>query len=106
MRVRPFPVVVAVVALIALSGCAGNSESPESAAKGESASASPSAKPLTRKVFPATSASLKEAKVQETLAREGTETVGSASPAEFGAFIAQDAKLWARLVKESGPKTD
>ena len=53
MRVRPFPVVVAVVALIALSGCAGSSESPESAAKGESASASPSAKPLAAKVSPA-----------------------------------------------------
>jgi len=53
MRVRPFPVVVAVVALIALSGCAGNSESPESAAKGESASASPSAEALTAKISPA-----------------------------------------------------
>lgn len=53
MRVRPFPVVVAVVALIALSGCAGNSESPESAAKGESASASPSAKPLAATITPA-----------------------------------------------------
>lgn len=53
MRVRPFPVVVAVVALIALSGCAGNSESPESAAKGESASASPSVKPLSATISPA-----------------------------------------------------
>jgi len=42
-----------VVALIALSGCAGNSESPESAANGESASASPSAKPLTATISPA-----------------------------------------------------
>ena len=53
MRVRPFPVVAAVVALIALSGCAGSSESPESAANGESASASPSAKPLTATISPA-----------------------------------------------------
>ncbi|MEU0265722.1 Ig-like domain-containing protein [Nocardioides sp. NPDC006303] len=53
MRVRPFPVVVAVVALIALSGCAGSSESPESAANGESASASPSAKPLSATISPA-----------------------------------------------------
>ena len=42
-----------MVALIALSGCAGNSESPESAANGESASASPSAKPLTATISPA-----------------------------------------------------
>ncbi|WP_091042078.1 Ig-like domain-containing protein [Nocardioides sp. YR527] len=53
MRVRPFPVVVAAMALIALSGCAGNSESPGSAGKGESASASPSAKPLAAEISPA-----------------------------------------------------
>lgn len=41
------------MALIALSGCAGTSESPESAAKGESASASPSVEPLTAKISPA-----------------------------------------------------
>jgi tripartite-type tricarboxylate transporter receptor subunit TctC len=39
-------------------------------------------------------------------AREGTETAASASPAEFAAFITEDAKLWARLVKDSGAKTD
>ncbi len=61
---------------------------------------------MIRKVFAATSVSVKEPKVQETLAREGTEVQSSASPAEFGAFIAEDAKLWARLVKESGAKAD
>ncbi|MFD7078092.1 Ig-like domain-containing protein [Nocardioides sp. NPDC059952] len=53
MRVRPLPVVVAAMALIALSGCAGSSESPGSAGKGESASASPSAKPLAAEISPA-----------------------------------------------------
>jgi tripartite-type tricarboxylate transporter receptor subunit TctC len=61
---------------------------------------------VIRKVFSATSVSIKEPKVQETLAREGTETSSSASPADFAAFIAEDSKLWARLVKESGAKAD
>ena len=39
-------------------------------------------------------------------AREGTETASSASPEEFGRFLAEDAKLWARLVKESGAKAE
>jgi len=59
-----------------------------------------------RKVFAATSAAAKDPKVQETLAREGTETAPSASPEAFRAFIAQEAILWARLVKESGAKAD
>ena len=40
------------------------------------------------------------------LAREGTETAGSTSPEEFADFLTEDAKLWARLVKESGAKAD
>ena len=58
------------------------------------------------KVAAAAAAAIREAKVQETLAKEGTETSGSATPAEFAAFIAQDARLWARLVKDSGAKAD
>ena len=42
----------------------------------------------------------------ELLAKEGTETAASASPADFAAFLAQDAKLWARLVSDSGAKFD
>ncbi|GGU33291.1 L,D-transpeptidase [Nocardioides albus] len=52
MRVRSFSVVVAMVALVALSGCAGTPETPDSA-KGDSAAASPSAKPLTADISPA-----------------------------------------------------
>ena len=44
--------------------------------------------------------------VGRAYAREGTETTGSASPADFAAFLAQDAKLWTRLVKDSGAKID
>jgi len=46
------------------------------------------------------------AETARSYAREGTETSGSASPAEFAAFLAEDAKLWTRLVKDSGAKFD
>jgi tripartite-type tricarboxylate transporter receptor subunit TctC len=59
-----------------------------------------------KKLFAATEQTLKLPEIAATLAREGTETSGSSSPAAFGAFLAQDAKLWARLVKESGAKAD
>ena len=44
--------------------------------------------------------------IARILAHEGTETSGSTSPEDFNAFLAEDAKLWARLVKESGAKAD
>jgi tripartite-type tricarboxylate transporter receptor subunit TctC len=59
-----------------------------------------------RKLYAATEQAVKLPEVAATLAREGTETSGSASPQDFAAFLAQDAKLWARLVKESGAKAD
>ena len=34
-----------------------------------------------------------------------TECVGT-TPEEFAAFIAEDAKLWTKLVKDSGAKAD
>jgi lipoprotein-anchoring transpeptidase ErfK/SrfK len=52
MRVRSFSVFVATMALIALSGCAGAPETPDSG-KGGSSAASPSAKPLTADIAPA-----------------------------------------------------
>ena len=59
-----------------------------------------------KKLFAATEQVLKRPEIAKTLAREGTETSGSASPEDFGAFLVQDAKLWERLVKESGAKAD
>ena len=59
-----------------------------------------------RRLYDETAQALKLPQVQSSLAKEGTETSGSASPAEFSAFLAQDAQLWARLVKESGVKAD
>jgi tripartite-type tricarboxylate transporter receptor subunit TctC len=61
---------------------------------------------IVRRLFAATSQALQLPKVSEALAREGTETSGSKSPQDFEAFIAEDSKLWARLVKDSGAKPE
>jgi tripartite-type tricarboxylate transporter receptor subunit TctC len=61
---------------------------------------------IVRKLYDATAHVLQNPDVRKTLAREGTETAGSSSPEDFRAFLAEDAKLWARLVKDSGAKAD
>jgi len=61
---------------------------------------------ILKKLFLATNQVLQIAKVNEVLAKEGTETSGSKSPEDFAAFIAQEARLWARLVKDSGAKPE
>jgi tripartite-type tricarboxylate transporter receptor subunit TctC len=63
-------------------------------------------RPAVNTLFAATGQVLKQPEVAKTLAREGTETSGSSSPEDFAAFLREDAKLWARLVKESGAKAD
>jgi tripartite-type tricarboxylate transporter receptor subunit TctC len=59
-----------------------------------------------KRMFDATSFAAAQPAVARALEREGTEAVGSKSPEEFAAFIAEDAKLWARLVKDAGVKAD
>jgi len=61
---------------------------------------------IVRRLFDATSQVVKAPETARVLAREGTETAGSASPEEFARFLDEDARLWARLVKESGAKAD
>jgi tripartite-type tricarboxylate transporter receptor subunit TctC len=61
---------------------------------------------IVRRLFEATSQVVNAPETGRILAREGTETAGSVSPEDFVAFLAEDAKLWARLVKESGAKAD
>jgi tripartite-type tricarboxylate transporter receptor subunit TctC len=61
---------------------------------------------VVRRLFEATEGVVKMPETAKVLAREGTETSGSASPQEFAQFLVEDAKLWARLVKESGAKAD
>ena len=61
---------------------------------------------VVRKLFDATSQVVKAPDTARILAREGTEAAGSSSPEDFARFLTEDAKLWARLVKESGAKAE
>ena len=61
---------------------------------------------IVKKLFDATIGALQQPEVKQAFAREGTETAASRSPEEFAAFLAEDAKFWVRLVKESGAKLD
>ncbi len=61
---------------------------------------------IVQKLYDETTKVLAMPEVGKALGREGTETSGSKSPEDFAAFIAEDAKLWARLVKDSGAKVD
>jgi tripartite-type tricarboxylate transporter receptor subunit TctC len=64
------------------------------------------AREIVQKLYQETSKVLALPEVGKALAREGTEVSGSRSPEEFAAFIADDAKLWTRLVRDSGVKAD
>jgi tripartite-type tricarboxylate transporter receptor subunit TctC len=61
---------------------------------------------IVRKLYATTAQVLQMPEVAAVLAREGTETSGSKSPEDFAAFLGEDARLWARLVRESGAKAD
>jgi tripartite-type tricarboxylate transporter receptor subunit TctC len=61
---------------------------------------------IVKRVFDATVTAIANPAVGKLLEHGGTETAGSKSPEEFTAFIAEDAKLWARVVKDSGAKAD
>jgi tripartite-type tricarboxylate transporter receptor subunit TctC len=61
---------------------------------------------VVKRLFEATRAALGNPAVKGILAKEGTETSGSKSPEDFVAYIAQESRLWTRLVKESGAKAE
>jgi tripartite-type tricarboxylate transporter receptor subunit TctC len=61
---------------------------------------------VVRTLFNAVTTAAQHPQVKATLAREGTEVALSKSPQEFAAFLAEDAKLWTRLAKESGAKAE
>ena len=54
-----------------------------------------------RRLHEAVQVVLKAPDVRRSLAREGTETVGSKSPEDFAAYVAEDAKFWVRLVRDA-----
>jgi tripartite-type tricarboxylate transporter receptor subunit TctC len=59
-----------------------------------------------KRLFEATAAAVANPAVGKALEHGGTETSGSKSPEDFAAYVAEDAKLWARVVKDSGVKAD
>ncbi len=58
------------------------------------------------KLYDATVHAAQRPEVRAALAREGTEVSVSKSPTEFAAFLAEDAKFWVKLVKDSGATAD
>jgi tripartite-type tricarboxylate transporter receptor subunit TctC len=61
---------------------------------------------VVKKLFDAAQAAMQQPSVKAALAREGTEVAVSASPEQFAAFLAEDARFWGKLVKDAGVKLD
>ena len=61
---------------------------------------------VVRRLFEATALVLQNPNVQQALARDGTETSGSRTPADFGAFVSEETKLWTQVIRASGAKFD
>jgi len=61
---------------------------------------------VTKKVFDAAQQVMQRADVKAALAREGTEVALSKSPEEFAAFLVDDNRFWAQLVKDAGVKAE
>jgi tripartite-type tricarboxylate transporter receptor subunit TctC len=61
---------------------------------------------VIKRLFDATVQSLKDARLKEVLARDGTEAVYSRSPEAFAAFLREEAEVIARVIRESGAKFD
>jgi tripartite-type tricarboxylate transporter receptor subunit TctC len=61
---------------------------------------------VVKKLYAATIEATQKPEFKAALAREGTEVAVSASPEEFAAFLAEDAKFWAKLAKDSGATAD
>mgnify|MGYP003346722021 CR=1 FL=1 len=56
--------------------------------------------PIVEKINAAFSTALKNPAVQARMAEQGNEIVAS-SPAQFGAFLAQESSKWAKVIKEN-----
>lgn len=61
---------------------------------------------VMKKLFDATLQVMQRAEVKAALAREGTEVAMSKSPEDFSAFLEEDNRFWAKLVKDAGVKPD
>jgi len=61
---------------------------------------------VTKRLFDATQQVMQRPDVKAALAREGTEVAMSKSPEDFAAFLTDDNRFWAKLVKDAGVKSD
>ena len=61
---------------------------------------------IVKRMYDATAAAGAQPAVAQVLAHGGTETSVSKSPEDFAAFVAEDAKLWTRVVKDANVKAD
>jgi tripartite-type tricarboxylate transporter receptor subunit TctC len=61
---------------------------------------------VIRRLFDATALALQNPNLKQVLAHDGTELTGSRSPEDFAAFVREETKLWARIIRESGVKLD
>jgi tripartite-type tricarboxylate transporter receptor subunit TctC len=61
---------------------------------------------IVRKVFDAAQDALQRTDVKTLLAREGAEVATSRSPDDFAAFLVDDNRFWAKLVKDAGVKPE
>ena len=61
---------------------------------------------IVKKLYAATIEAAQKPEFKAALAREGTEVELSASPEAFAAFLAEDAKFWVKLAKDSGATAD
>ena len=59
-----------------------------------------------KKLFDTTAQALQRPDVKAVLAHEGTEVALSRSPEDFAAFLTDDNRFWAKLVKDAGVKLD
>jgi tripartite-type tricarboxylate transporter receptor subunit TctC len=61
---------------------------------------------VSKRLFEATQQVMQRPEVKAALAREGTDVAMSKSPEDFAAFLNEDNRFWARLVKDAGVKAD
>lgn len=61
---------------------------------------------IIKKLHAATQIAMNADGPKTALAREATEVALSKSPEDFAAFLKEDAKLWTKLVKDSGAKAN
>jgi tripartite-type tricarboxylate transporter receptor subunit TctC len=63
-------------------------------------------RPVVMKLFDSTVRALQDPRFRELMAKDGTETPASKSPEDFAAFVREEARVTARVIRDSGAKFD